>query len=291
MKRKTSLFMVIMIASLCLAQSSVYAATKVTKIVIKQGKTATIQAGKTKQLTFTLTPKTAKVSDLSLSSNNRAVATVDSKGLVVGIKKGTATITAQARTGTAKATIKFTITAPTVPPTPKPSPTPPHVKSISLEMQIQAGNSFTLKAIASPPDIPHQIVWTSSDETIASVSSSGQVNALKAGNVTITAVALESNQNSFAKQEFKIEITPAPVIPPSKPALSISVKNKVSVGKILKLKANKPVSWKSSNKSIATVNYYGRVKGKRPGTVTITATTRSLPKEKKKVSVQVVRKK
>lgn len=55
---------------------------------------ATIQIGKTQQLTATVTP--AGTSAVSWSSNNEAVATVDQNGLVTGLKAGTATITATA---------------------------------------------------------------------------------------------------------------------------------------------------------------------------------------------------
>lgn len=55
---------------------------------------ATIQIGKTLQLTATVTP--AGTSAVSWSSNNEAVATVDQNGLVTGLKAGTATITATA---------------------------------------------------------------------------------------------------------------------------------------------------------------------------------------------------
>lgn len=55
---------------------------------------ATIQIGKTQQLTATVTP--TGTSAVSWSSNNEAVATVDQNGLVTGLKAGTATITATA---------------------------------------------------------------------------------------------------------------------------------------------------------------------------------------------------
>ena len=55
---------------------------------------ATIQIGKTQQLTATVTP--AGTSAVNWSSSNAEVATVDQNGLVTGLKAGTATITATA---------------------------------------------------------------------------------------------------------------------------------------------------------------------------------------------------
>ena len=58
--------------------------------------------------------------------------------------------------------------------------------SLSLEV----GTSATLVATLTPADATTEVVWTSSDETVATVNN-GVVNAVKAGNTTITATAGE----------------------------------------------------------------------------------------------------
>ena len=70
---------------------------------------ATIQIGKTQQLTATVTP--AGTSAVSWSSSNEAVATVDQNGLVTGLKAGTATITATAaKNSSIQATAEIAVT-------------------------------------------------------------------------------------------------------------------------------------------------------------------------------------
>lgn len=70
---------------------------------------ATIQIGKTQQLTATVTP--TGTSAVSWSSSNEAVATVDQNGLVTGLKAGTATITATAaEDDSIKTTATITVT-------------------------------------------------------------------------------------------------------------------------------------------------------------------------------------
>ena len=287
-----------MVFSVCGTHQTAKAATKVTKITIKQGAKATITAGKTKQLTFTLKPTNAKVADLSFTTSNKAIATVSAKGLVKGIKKGTATITAKAKNGTAKATIKFTVNAAPVVATPKPTvkptptATPVRVKTITVGLQISANTSFKLTANVEPSNATYTLVWTSSNESIASVSSNGTVTTHKAGKVTVSAVALETNLDVYERQEFQIVVT-APKKKPST-GLKISGKKQVEVKKSIKLKANKKVKWKSSNKKIATVNSKGSVKGIKPGKVTITATTTAKAKKNrksKKMTIKVVKKK
>jgi len=70
---------------------------------------ATIQIGKTQQLTATVNP--AGTSAVSWSSNNAEVASVDQNGLVTGLKSGTATITATAaKNSSIQATAQITVT-------------------------------------------------------------------------------------------------------------------------------------------------------------------------------------
>lgn len=70
---------------------------------------ATIQIGKTQQLTAEVTP--AGTSAVNWSSSNEEVARVDSNGLVTGLKSGTATITATAaKNSSIQATAQITVT-------------------------------------------------------------------------------------------------------------------------------------------------------------------------------------
>ena len=63
-------------------------------------------------------------------------------------------------------------------------------RSIQLDntsKTIDEGGSFTLVATVSPSDCPDNITWSSSDSSIASVSSSGKVTGNSAGTCVITA--------------------------------------------------------------------------------------------------------
>lgn len=64
----------------------------------------------------------------------------------------------------------------------------------------------------------------------------------------------------------------------------------VTVGKTVKIKASTKVTWKTSNKKIATVSSNGVVKGKSEGTVKITATSKANKKLKKTIRIKVVAK-
>ena len=86
------------------------AGKSVTSVKLDQT-TATVQVGKTLQLTGTITPSTATNQSVTWSSGNSAVATVNSSGVVTGVKAGTATITVKTADGGKTATCKVTVTS------------------------------------------------------------------------------------------------------------------------------------------------------------------------------------
>ncbi len=141
---------------------------------------------------------------------------------------------------------------------------------------INVGNTFTITPTVTPDNATDKsIIWTSSDDTIATVDANGKVTALKEGTATITAT---TNDGGFTascvitvvKREGRV--TGITVTPISKTA---------TVGEIFFVTPyitpvdaeDKSVTWSSSNPSIATVDSNGKVTVIREGVVTITATT------------------
>ena len=70
---------------------------------------ANINIGATQQLTTTISPTNAANQNVTWSSSNTTVATVNGSGLVTGISAGTATITATTQDGNKTATSMITI--------------------------------------------------------------------------------------------------------------------------------------------------------------------------------------
>lgn len=77
-----------------------------------QPATASVDVGKTQQLALTVTPDNATNKSVTYKSSDDTVATVDDKGLVTGVKAGTATITASSADGNKQATSAITVNAP-----------------------------------------------------------------------------------------------------------------------------------------------------------------------------------
>lgn len=121
------------------------------------------------------------------------------------------------------------------------------------------------------------VTWQSSDEMIATVSSSGYVTVKKSGNVTITAISTYKTQLS---DSFTASCSISQI---HIPITSISVEGDTTgnVGGTIQLSAsvlpsnasNKNVTWQSDNTNVAEVNTNGLVTLKASGTVTISATS------------------
>lgn len=142
----------------------------------------------------------------------------------------------------------------------------------STGMIVALGNTDQLKATVTPYDSTVDLVWSSSNNSIVSVSSHGLIRALGVGNAYVTV----STADGSVSATCAITVTePAPVD-------SISINNtetEITAGDKLLLDytiypenaGNKAVRWEVSNPSIASVNEFGVLTAHSGGSVTVTA--------------------
>ena len=140
---------------------------------------------------------------------------------------------------------------------------------------IYTGKTVTLKATSN--DTAKTVTYTTSNNAVATVSSTGVVKGVKAGTAVITATC------GNAKATCKVTVKTSTI----KFAASAA---SVYTGKTVTVKAtatpSATVTYTTSNKAIATVSSTGVVKGIKAGTVTITATTSTGLKTTCKVTVK-----
>ena len=137
--------------------------------------TLTMEKGETKKLTANVTPSDATYT-INWTSSNTNIATVSSTGEVTAKAKGNATITATISGTSLKATCNVTVTI---------SPTRIILDQTALTMVAESTTQLTATVI--PSDAIYSINWTSSNTSVATVSSSGEVTAKAKGNATISA--------------------------------------------------------------------------------------------------------
>ena len=145
---------------------------------------ASVNEGKTVQLTAT--PKDANGTPLTgrtvtWVSSNTTVATVSSSGLVTGKVAGTVTITAtsEGQSGTSAITVVHVPVA--------------SVSVAPASASVQAGSAIQLTATPKDangnPLSGRTVSWSSSNTSVATVSSSGLVTGVTVGSATITATS------------------------------------------------------------------------------------------------------
>ena len=128
-----------------------------------------------KQIEVNIAPELADNKILKWTSDNEEVATVTQEGVVKGVNVGTANITATTTDGTElSATCKVTV---------KPVVIDLSTKTINL----RKGESYTEQIVTVlPENYEHkEVVWTSADDSIASINSDGVITAVKPGITTI----------------------------------------------------------------------------------------------------------
>ena len=147
--------------------------------------------GKSQEMQLNFIPKNASNRELDWSTSDKSVATVDAKGKVVAVGVGSATITVKTVDGNFKQTSKVEVYIP--------------VEGVALTkldgsalntntMELFIDDTYIFLGKISPENATNpKILWSSSDESVASVDSAGKVTAHQEGSVTIVVVSQENN--------------------------------------------------------------------------------------------------
>ena len=209
----------------------------------------------------TLSATTNLTGDITWKSSDAKVATVDAKGNVKAVNAGTATITATL----GKVSATFTVTVKN-----------PSITAKADSSVIYTKSKTTTKINVVKDGVTGNATFRSSNKKVATVSSKGIVKAKKAGKVNITV------RVGNYKQVVKITVKK-----PTMKLVKSSAKLKKGKKVTIKVKAApvSKVTFKSSNKKVATVSSKGVVKAKKKGTATITVKCNGITK-KFKVTVK-----
>jgi uncharacterized protein YjdB len=253
-----------------------------TDIVLEKGETQqlNIEYGTDDKAEQEKIAEAASKLNLTWSSSDEEVATVDETGLVTAVGAGEADITVSVADANISSTTHIKVV---ILPTGVEAP-----ETLSLELNGEATKALGAKM--TPEDATDvKLAYLSSDESVATVDESGNVTAVGVGECTITttivadttATAEDAGVDSEmlvvpenAKAETKVTV--------GKAIESITLDSNegvLTVGNTHTIKAtvfpedatDKAVTWKSSDESIATVDAEGNVTAKDTGNVTIMA--------------------
>ncbi len=231
-------------------------------------------AGETGQLSATVLPDDADDRSVSWSSTDEHVATVSQDGVVTAVANGSASIVATTTDGGFSATCEVTVAipAPVV-----------HVTGVAIDVAeatlVSEGEGLQLTATVEPDDASDpSVVWSTSDETVATVSQDGYVIAVANGTAGITATTTDGNLSATCLVRVDI---PAPTIPVISVALDHNELLLTAIGESVQVTAvinpksatDQRVAWHSSDESVVTVSEAGVVVAVADGDTTVTATT------------------
>jgi uncharacterized protein YjdB len=217
------------------------------------------------------------------SSSNASIATVNAVGLVTAHQAGSAQIAASAGGASGIATVEVRrapVTSVTISPD-RATVRVGETRTLSLSVRDAQGDPVT--------DRP--ATWTSSDQSVVTVSSSGVVTAKSSGSATVSATV----DGVTGRSEIEVpvvEAPPPPQPPPPPPGPQPVARVEVQPSSLtveeddddIQLTAvlfdaqnnvltGREVSWTTNDGRICTVNGSGRVNPRREGTCVVTATS------------------
>lgn len=228
--------------------------------------TKEVLVGNTVTLYPTLTPSNATTT-LTWKSSNTSVATVSSSGVVKGVYPGKATITVTTSNGKSASCV---VTV---------NPVIPTSISIPESKTIKVGETVSLSSSLSPSNATATITWYSTDQSIATVSSSGVVKGVSEGTARIYAEASykfgDGGWGEISSNTCYIYVKPTPTkVELSSSSAEVEVDKTITLtSTITPSNALYTLTWSSSNTNVATVSSSGVVRGVNKGTAKITVKT------------------
>lgn len=222
-----------------------------------------IFVGDSTYLSASVTPNNATDTRINWESSDTSIATVNNNGLVTAVKEGTVNITVTSLDNTnLKDQIRINCK-------------PVLMTDLILDKvsdTVEPGTEVKLTSTIYPSNTTYQtLVWSSSNESVATVSENGVVKAVDQGNAKITVYSLKQPELK-AEYEITVKVNVAKITL-NKTTLTLQPGSAETLYATIHPAnaTNKKFHWTSSNPSIADVEASGRVVAFNEGTVTITA--------------------
>ena len=218
------------------------------------------------------------------TSNNNAVATVNTSGTINAVSAGVATITVTASrvgcTGTIVKTISVIVQS------------SDYADSVAISGAGISGSSLNLTygaapvqllAVTTPATVTHGTprVWTSSNPAAATVdSATGVLTVVGVGETEIRVSVPALNNGSLTSAPLRVVVSPAIVLITSKSgdySVSLNVGNNIAMTNFYDISpvgavSSVTVSWDSTNSTVAYVDASGNLVGVGAGTAVLTGT-------------------
>lgn len=220
-----------------------------------------LKVGKSFKLSAVVSTPTATNKSVTWSSGNKKKATVSSSGTVKGKKVGTVYIRAKAKDGSgAYASCKVMVVRKVT-----------KIRLNKYSASLLVGKTMQLKKYIKPKKASVKSVsWSSSDNSIATVSSSGRVQGLSEGLVRIRVSTKDGSNKSAVCLVTVREPVAATGVSVNNAELIVAKGRKIQSGiAVSPANSTDSIKYFSDNTYVATVNKYGQITARRTGQATI----------------------
>ena len=249
----------------------------VTKVTVTSS-AKSLYVGETLMLEASVSPATATIQGVTWTSDRPDNASVDEYGVVTGVSKGTANITARAADGSNRyATIAVTV-----------KQQPEELTLNKTDITLKTGNYVTITPTVLPSTTNDRTVtWSSSDASVAKVSTGGRVTAVSPGVAIIT-----------CESKTHPEIYAQAVVTVYQPVTKVAFTDKnpyVAVGDTIYLNwtvspdtaTDTSVTFSTNKENVVRVGQDGSVTGLKRGECYVYATANDGSGKKATIKVQV----
>ncbi len=236
-----------------------------------------VAVGDTISLTPAYQPENATLRQVKWTSGDERIATVDENGNVTGVKRGNVRIVATAADGSnIRTNISVQVTQPAG-----------EITLDKTEITVDAGRNTMLRATVLPKDANDKnVLWSSSDPSIATVNGQGRVTGVALGTCEIictskTNGAVEAKATVHVQQPVK--------------SITFDPTSLVYAGETLQLTwhvepanaTNQALTFSSSNRNILDVSADGTVTGLKAGEAYVNAVSTDGSNRRARVRVKV----
>lgn len=237
-----------------------------------------IRVGQSTAITIACEPENATLKQAVYASSKESVATVSEDGIVTGVSRGEATITVRSVDGAAKTTVRVKV-----------EQQPTGITLSPDTLVLATGKKGVLKATVLPKNANNKkVVWSSSDESIATVDQKGRVTSIAPGEVTITAACEEDPTVSASVTVRDVRLAKSVVFDKSSYDVILGQTIRLQPTVLPEDTTDKAVTYKVKNSHIASVDENGVVTGLKGGKTTVTVTSADGSRRRSTVHIRVV---
>ena len=238
-----------------------------------------LAAGYTYIIKYSVLPPNATEMNITFSSSDSSVATVNSSGIITGVKAGTAVINVNANNGSISEQVNVTVykKGSTTVVSGESIVADNYPKSVSIpdSKNLSVGASVKLEAIISPDNAIKSVTWLSSNPNVVSVNSDGVINAKSVGSADIIVKTVNNKSatchvtvGNYSIKVKNIYITTKYTYfygPGEKKSLFLAYEPVNA--------SNPSVVWSSTDTNVVVVNQNGVITSKNAGSAKVIART------------------